>query len=85
MQPVEPDVEWHINAAQNRGLDVVEGDLEASDGVGTHAASLRRSISMAQFHRQEFVEPVDGMLADTREQVGQPGLRIYIVELRSHD
>jgi hypothetical protein len=50
MQPVEPDIEWHINAAQNFGLDVVEGDLEASDGVGTHAASLRRSVSMAQFH-----------------------------------
>ncbi len=50
MQPVEPDVEWHINAAQDCGLDVVEGDLETSDGGGTHAATLRRSISMAQFH-----------------------------------
>jgi hypothetical protein len=30
MQPVEPDVEWHINAAQDCGLDVVEGDLETA-------------------------------------------------------
>jgi hypothetical protein len=29
MQPVEPGVEWHINAAQNCGLDVVERNLEA--------------------------------------------------------
>ena len=49
MQPVEPDVERHLDAAQDRGLDVVEGDLESGDGVGTHAATLRRSISAAQF------------------------------------
>ena len=40
MQPVEPDFERHLDAAQDRGLDVVEGDLEAGDGVGAHAASF---------------------------------------------
>lgn len=50
MQTIEPDVERHLDAAQDHGLDVVEGDLEASDGGGTHAAILRRSISVAQFH-----------------------------------
>jgi hypothetical protein len=29
---------------------VIERDLEASDGIDGHAASLRRSISTAQFH-----------------------------------
>ena len=50
MQAIEPDVERHLDAAQDRRLDVVEGDLETGDGVGTHAATLRRSISAAQFH-----------------------------------
>jgi hypothetical protein len=38
VQPVEPDVERYLDAAQHHGLDVVEGDLEASDSGGTHAA-----------------------------------------------
>ena len=50
VQSVKPDVERHLDTAQDRGLDVVERDLEAGDGVGTHAATLRRSISAAQFH-----------------------------------
>src|SRR6266511_4151505 len=50
VQPVEPDVERHLDVAQDRGLDIVEGDLETGDGVGTHAATLRRSLSAAQFH-----------------------------------
>src|SRR5262245_16234269 len=50
VQPIEPDIEGNLDAAQNRGFDVIERDLEASDGVGCHAASLRRSISAAQFH-----------------------------------
>ena len=50
MQLVEPDSERHLDAAQDRGLDVVERDLEAGDGVGAHAASLRRSIAAAQRH-----------------------------------
>ena len=49
VQPVEADVERHLNAAQNRALDRVEGDLEAGDGDGTHAATLRISLSLAQF------------------------------------
>src|SRR5271155_1713817 len=50
VQPVESDVERHLDAAQNRGLDVIEGDLEAGDGGGAHAATLRRSAPAAQFH-----------------------------------
>jgi hypothetical protein len=49
VQPVEPNVEWHLAAAQDHGLDIVEGDLEASDG-GIHAATLRHPMSAAQFH-----------------------------------
>src|SRR5215471_19064458 len=50
MQPVKPDIEWHFDAAQDHGLDVVESDLEAGDGGGTHATTLRRSSSADQFH-----------------------------------
>src|SRR5215469_1246629 len=52
MQPVEPDIERHFDAAQGHGLDVVESDLEAGDSGGTHAATLRRSSSADQFHRK---------------------------------
>src|SRR5947209_614248 len=45
VQPIEPDVEWHLDAAPDHGLDVVESDLEPGDGGDTHAATLRRSIS----------------------------------------
>src|SRR5215469_16856912 len=38
------------DAAQDHGLDVVESDLEAGNGGGTHAATLRRSSSADQFH-----------------------------------
>ena len=31
MQPVEPDVERHLDPAQDRGGDIVEGDLEPGD------------------------------------------------------
>ena len=37
VQPVESDVERHLDAAQYRGLDAVEGDLQSGDGGGTHA------------------------------------------------
>ncbi len=47
MQTVEPDCERHLDPAQNGGLDVVEGDLEAGDGIGAHAATLRCSIAAA--------------------------------------
>ena len=50
MQTVEPDCERHLDPAQDGGLDVVEGDFETGDGVGAHAASLRRSIAAAQPH-----------------------------------
>jgi hypothetical protein len=49
VQLVEPDVERHLDAAQDRGTNVVEGDLEPGDGVSAHAATLRRSIAAAQF------------------------------------
>jgi hypothetical protein len=49
VQPVEPDVERHLDTAQNRGFHVVEGDLETGDGGGGHAATVCRSISAAQF------------------------------------
>jgi hypothetical protein len=50
MQSVEPDIEWHLDPAQHRGRHIIERDLEAGDGVGTHAARLRRSRSAAQRH-----------------------------------
>ena len=50
VQPVEPNVERDLDATQNGGLDVVEGDFDAGDGVGTHAATLRCALSAAQFH-----------------------------------
>jgi hypothetical protein len=50
VQPVEANIERHLDAAHNRGLDRIEGDLEAGDGGDAHAATLRRSVSAAQFH-----------------------------------
>src|SRR3954468_1797444 len=50
MQTVEPDVEPHLDPAQRGGLDLVERDLEAGDGVEAHAARLRRWFSAAQRH-----------------------------------
>ena len=85
MQPVEPDVERHLDPAQDRGSDVVEGDLEAGDDDGAHAATLRRSIVDGPVPRQEFVEPVDGVIGDASKHVGEPGLRIDVVEFRRHD
>ncbi len=49
VQPIEPDIEWHLDAAQNRRCDIVECDLDAGDRVGSHAASLRWSLAAAQF------------------------------------
>ena len=70
MQAVEPDIERHLDAAQNCGPNVVEGDLETGDGVGTHAASLRRSTLSSPVPWQELVEPVGGMIGDAGEHVG---------------
>ena len=50
MQTVEANGERHLDPAQHRGFDIVEGDLDAGNGVDTHAARLRRSFSTAQRH-----------------------------------
>jgi hypothetical protein len=50
MQAVEPDVERHLDAAHDRGLDAVEGYLETGNGAGVHAATLQHSLSAAQWH-----------------------------------
>jgi hypothetical protein len=50
MQSVEPNIEWHLGAAQDHGLDFVESDLEAGDCGGTHAVTLPRSSAADQFH-----------------------------------
>jgi len=50
MQAIEPDGIRYLDTAQNHGRDVIEGDLEASDGVGNHAATLRPPLSAAQCH-----------------------------------
>ena len=50
MQAVEPDGERHLDPAQHHRLDIVERDLETGNGVGTHAARLRRPFSAAQRH-----------------------------------
>jgi len=49
MQTVEPERERHRDAAQNFRFNVVERDLEADDGIGGHAASLRALFAAAQF------------------------------------
>lgn len=72
MQTIEPNVEWHLDAAQNRGLDVIEGDLEAGDRMGAHAATLRRSLSLAQFRGKKLAAPVDGVIVDPCQRVGEP-------------
>jgi len=50
VQAIEPDRERHLDPALHRRFDVVEGDFEARDAVGGHAARLRRSSFRAQFH-----------------------------------
>ena len=34
---------------------------------------------------QQLIKPVDGVIVDAGEHVGEPGLRIDVVELRRHD
>ena len=63
MQAIEAYIERHLDAAQDRRLDVVERDLEAGDGVGTHAATLRCSISAAQCHGRSSGSLLCGMSA----------------------
>src|SRR6185436_15671786 len=33
MQTIEPEIERHLDPTQHRGLDLVEGDLEAGNGI----------------------------------------------------
>lgn len=49
MQAVKPDVERHLDSAQNCRADAVEGDRKPGDSGGTHAAILQCSPVMAQF------------------------------------
>jgi len=78
VQTVEPDVERHLDTAEDRGFYIIERDLEAGDGVGTHAASLRRSRSAAQCHGNSAARSVIG---NPTEHIGELGSRIDIVEL----
>jgi hypothetical protein len=82
VQPVEPDVERHLDTAQDCGLDIVEGDLEPGDRVGTHFSTLHLGSPVP---RQQLVEPVDGVIVDAGEHVGEPGLRIDAVEVGGLD
>ena len=43
VQAIEPDGERNLETAHDLRFDVVESDLEAGDGCGGQAASLRRS------------------------------------------
>jgi hypothetical protein len=55
----------------------VEGDLDVGDGVGNHAATLRRS-SRWPSSVQEFVQPVDSVISDAGKHIA---LRLHVVEL----
>ena len=55
---------------------------EASCG---HAASLRCLWSAAQFHGSSSSIFLNRMLSDAGEHVGEPGLRIDIVQLAADD
>jgi hypothetical protein len=79
MQTIEPNVEWHLEAAQNRGLDVIEGDLEAGDGMGAHAATLRRSLSLAQFRGKKLAEPVDAVIVDPLIRANTSACQTFLV------
>jgi hypothetical protein len=52
--------------------------------VGTHAATLRRSISAAQFHGKSL-PGLWIVIVDAGEHITEPGLRIDVVELGSLD
>jgi hypothetical protein len=47
MQTVQANVERDLDTAQNQRFDIVKGNLEAGDGVGGHAATLRCSACAA--------------------------------------
>ena len=85
VQPIEPDVERHLDAAQYRGLDAVEGDLQSGDGGGTHAGYFTTLRLGSPVPGQKLVEPVDCVIGDPRQHIRQPGLRIDVVELRRRD
>jgi hypothetical protein len=80
MQPVEADVEWHLDAAQDHGLDVVEGDLEPGEKWRHSCRHLTTLHLGGPVPWQELVQPVDSVIVDATEHVGKPSLRINVVE-----
>ena len=49
VQMIESNCQRYLDPAPDHRFDVVERDLEMGNGVGDHAARLRRSIARAQF------------------------------------
>src|SRR6478609_5686752 len=43
------------------------------------------SVDRLPIPGQQLIEPVDGVIVDAGQHVGEPGLRIDVVELRRHD
>src|SRR5690349_1884827 len=43
------------------------------------------SVDRLPIPGQQLIEPVDGVIVDAGEYVGEPGLRVDVVELRRHD
>ena len=80
MQAIEPNVDRHLDAAQHRGLDVIERDLETGDGVGTHAASFTTLHLSGPAPWQQCGKVGDHVIVDTGEHIGEPGLRIDVIE-----
>ena len=50
MEPIEPEIERHLEATHDGGLDVVERDLEMDHRYRAHAA--RADVVADTVHRQ---------------------------------
>lgn len=76
-QAAEPHGNGDLKAACDPGLDLVERDLEARDGGYAAAGNLARNASIARAGARGAGA---GNIGDAREHVGEPGLRIDVVE-----
>ena len=94
---VQPSAAWSTRCSRSRrrssgtsrrrrtfGLDIVEGDLEAGDRRRPgHAASVAGVF--VPVPGEQLIEIADAVLVDAGQHVGQPGLRIDIVQARRLD
>jgi hypothetical protein len=73
MQTIEPNVEWHLDAAQNRGSTSSRVILRRAI-VWVLMPPLYDAPSRSPSSGgKKLAEPVDGVIVDPCQHVGEPG------------